>query len=373
MGKIVAIGYNTCRYAYRFRGGLIKQLVAEGNEVYVLAPEDAYSRDIELLGARVIDVPITNSVSPFANLNVFLRFCATFRRLGPDVYLGFTIKPNTLGGVAAFINGIPYIASIAGLGRSFSDNTFVMKIAELLYRISLRPAKYVLMQNDEDRAEFVLKGLVRQEQVIRIPGSGVDVDFYQLRPKMPDPSGEFYFLFLSRLLWSKGVREYVEASGIIKSKFPRVRCLVMGHLEEEGPKDSLCRRDLEELSRDGVVEVLNGVDDVRDVIAKSDCVVLPSYYREGVPRVLLESAAMGRPIITTDSVGCREAVVPDITGVLVPPRDHLALAAAMEGMVLRTQVERDAMGRAGRAYVEEKYREQHVIDTYVRCIEQCAK
>lgn len=370
MTKSVAIGYNTCRYAYRFRGNLIKALVSDGYRVFVLAPRDSYANKIEMLGAEVLHVPISHSMNPLSNLNTLCAFYSALRNARPDVYLGFTIKPNTIGALAAKALGVPFIASIAGLGHSFSERNLTMAIAKALYRLTLRSARYVFLQNSEDFNELVSGNIVRQEQVIRIPGSGVDSEYFSYSPKSIAKDAPFVFLFLSRLLWSKGLKQYVDAAQVVRMTNRNVRFLVMGHLEANRSKDCVSDSDLRALKEQGVIEVMDGVDDVRAVIQYSDCVVLPSYYREGVPRVLLEAAAIGRPIITTDSVGCRDAVLPEISGFLVQPKDPQSLSEAMLRMLHLEGTKWQEMSMAGRKFIEDNFMEQYVVNRYRDCIDR---
>jgi len=223
----------------------------------------------------------------------------------------------------------------------------------------------VFFQNEEDRAEFVRADLVEEVKTQRVPGSGVDVDRFQPRSREADGNG-FAFLLVARLLWDKGVGEFVEAARLIQAEYPTVQFRLLGFLDVKNPS-AVSRTQVENWNNEGVVKYLGAVDDVRGIYAEADCMVLPSY-REGVPRILLEAASMGLPIITTDAVGCRDAVEDGVTGFLCRPKDSMDLADKMRRMLLLPPGQRRRMGEAGRKKMIREFDEGIVIARYLQAI-----
>jgi len=295
-----------------------------------------------------------------------LRFFAQER---PDVYLGYTVKPNVYGSLAAHMLGIPVINNIAGVGVVFGKSGILVKIVRILYRLALGRSVKVFFQNNDDRQMFIADRLVRSEATDLLPGSGVDLSRFTIKTlpsSMPGVS-KFRFLLISRMLWEKGIGEFVTAAKLIRSRFPDAECCLLGFLDVQNP-GAITRVQMDELVAQGVV-YLGSSDDVRAEMSKADCIVLPSYYREGTPRTLLEAAAMGRPIITTDAVGCREVVDDGVNGYLCKIRDASDLAEKMVCMLMLLPEQRSEMGFQGRHKMETEFDEQIVIAKYLAAIE----
>jgi glycosyltransferase involved in cell wall biosynthesis len=233
-----------------------------------------------------------------------------------------------------------------------------------LYRLALSRSAKVFFQNNDDLNLFVDSGLVRKEQTDRVPGSGVDLSRFS--PQMMPANGRIRFLLIARLLWDKGVGEYVEAARILKRHGINAEFCILGFLDVKNPT-AVSRSQMDDWVAEGLVSYLGETDDVRSFIAESDCVVLPSY-REGVPRSLLEAAAMGKAIIATDVVGCREVVDDSVNGYLCKPMDSGDLASKMEQLVKLTPEARHEMGRKGREKIEREFDEKIVIGKYLEAI-----
>lgn len=368
----ILICLNTAWNLLNFRSGLIRAMVAEGHEVVAVAPFDEYAPRLSELGCRFIHLPMDNrGTHPGRDLLLLWRFVHLFWRERPDVYLGYTVKPNVYGSLAARFLGIPVINNVAGLGTAFGTYGVVARIVRSLYRVALHASTKVFFQNPEDRQLFVASGLVKPEIADLLPGSGIDLARFKVAPIPPSGSsdGKFRFLLLARMLWEKGVGEYVAAAELIRTHFPEVECCLLGFLDVQNPS-AISRAQMDEWVARGHVQYLGISDDVRAEIAGADCMVLPSYYREGTPRTLLEAAAMGRPIITTDAVGCREVVNDGMNGFLCRPRDACDLATKMEAMMLLTPEQRVEMGRQGRAKMEREFDERIVIEKYISTIDK---
>jgi glycosyltransferase involved in cell wall biosynthesis len=302
--------------------------------------------------------------SPVRDAMLFFRYIAALRRIRPAVYLGYTAKPNIYGSLAAHALGIPVINNIAGLGVAFLKRDWLNVTIRSLYRVALARSRHIFFQNPDDLALFAGARLVDLERTSLLPGSGVDLSRFQPVLAAPGEGRELNFLLLARLLWAKGVRDYVEAARLVRAKHGQVRFRIAGPIEP-GRKESVQAADLEGWQREELTEYLGPLKDVRPALAEADCVVLPSYYPEGTPRSLLEAAAMAKPLISCDVPGCREIVRESVNGLFCEPRTPHSLAAAMERIITMPDEQRAEMGMASRREVERRFDERFVIRRYV--------
>jgi glycosyltransferase involved in cell wall biosynthesis len=389
--KILLIS-NTAWYIANFRSGLIRAFQIAGYEVVAVTPSDEHVSRITALGVRFVPMEMDNKgTNPFKDLGLFLRFIRLFRREMPCVFLGFTIKPNVYGGLAAAFCGVPAINNVAGLGTAFTRDTWLTWFASRLYRAGLAKARKVFFQNAEDLSLFLQRGLAPHGVTERLPGSGVNTEWFapdfasgvtaQAFPSSSYAAGQrgqknpFRFLLMARLLWDKGVGEFVDAAKRLRAE--EIRSGKRGDIDTEfqllgfldvANRGAISRETVDEWVKEGVVRYLGTVADVRPMIAQADCIILPSYYREGTPRSLLEAASMAKPIITTDTAGCRDVVVNGKTGFLCRPRDAEDLADKMLMMLNLTQEARNIMGQKGRALMVREFDERIVIDRYLKVI-----
>lgn len=360
--RTVCLCANTSWYLANFRSRLIDALIADGWRVTAWAPPDAYVDRLVARGARPLPMRLDNaSTHPLHELATLAAFARTLRAERPDVLLTWTPKVTLYVSLAARALRVPVIANVSGLGRAFGSGGWIEAVSRVLYRTSMGWPSTVFFQNDADRDVFVGAGWVDASRSLRLPGSGVDVDRFAPRPRAP--GRPFRFLMASRLLWAKGVGEYVEAARAVRAVRPDVEFALAG-FAEDGQAAAVPRERIEAWAAEGLIRFLGRVDDMVAAYADSDCVVLPSYYREGVPRSLLEAAGMGLPVITTDSIGCADAVEPGVTGWRVPPRDPVALADAMRALLDADAATRARIGEAARARVLERFDERIVIDAY---------
>ncbi len=370
MGLKVLVAVNTAWNLFNFRAGLIKALVAQGYEVVAVAPPDAYAARLPALGCRFVPLAMDNQgTHPGRDALLLWRFWRLLARERPHIYLGYTVKPNVYGSLAARWLGIPAINNIAGLGAVFISNSGLLRVVRWLYRQALRPAARVFFQNDDDRQLFIAGGLVQPGVADLLPGSGIDLTRFALTPLTPGAgvARKFRFLLIARMLWDKGVGEYIEAARLLQARWPQAECCLLGFLDVQNPA-AISAAQMDQWVAQGWVSYLGVSDDVRAEIALADCVVLPSY-REGTPRTLLEAAAMGRPIITTDAVGCREVVTDGHNGFLCKVRDAADLANQMERMLTLTDAQRANMGQRGREKMVREFDEQLVIAKYLAAID----
>jgi len=360
---------NTAWYLFNFRLSLMRRLQGEGYRVVAVSPQDEYAAKLEGQGIRHVPLAMSGSgTNPIEDLGLLFRYWRLLKRERPDIILSYTPKPNIYASIAAGQLGVPVISNIAGLGRLFVQAGPVTRIARLLYRSALRRAARVFFQNGEDMRMFIDDGLVKREICERIPGSGVDTRRFAPTGEST-PASRFTFLLSGRLLWDKGVGEYVAAARRVREQHPDVRFQLLGFLEVDNPS-AVTRDQMQAWVDEGIVEYLGATDDVVPFLGRADCVVLPSYYREGVPRSLLEAASMARPIITCDSIGCRDVVDDGVNGLLCRPRDAHDLADRMQAMVHMTNEERFVMGNNGSGKMLREFDEKIVLERYMKAINE---
>jgi glycosyltransferase involved in cell wall biosynthesis len=357
----VLVAANSLWNIVNFRAGLIRGLQDAGYEPMVAAPAEPELRHrVDQLGVRHFDVPVDRSgLNPIADLRLLAAYRRVLREVGPAAFLGFTIKPNIYGCLAARMLGVPAIANISGLGTVFIKPGPLLALVTALYRFALGRA-VVFFQNADDQALFLKRRMVRAGQTGLIPGSGIDLDRYKPEPL---PAGPPAFLLIARLLGDKGVREYAAAAEMLRAGLPDARFQLLGPIDEDN-RTAISKGELDQWVGSGRIDYLGATDDVRPFIARASAVVLPSY-REGMPRSLLEAAAMGRPLVATDVPGCRALVDDGVNGFLCSPRDAASLADAMRRMARLSPGDRKAMGEAARARVEAEFSETVVIRAYL--------
>ncbi len=363
----VALVLNTSWNIWNFRAGLVRALQAAGHEVLAVAPPDDYSARLETeLGCRYVPILMENKgTNPLKDAALTRRFYHLYRRERPDVVLHYTIKPNIYGTIAARLAGIPCINNVSGLGTVFIVQNFVSRVALGLYRLAFRFPRKVFFQNDDDRQLFLHHRLVRPEITDLLPGSGVDTAKFQPAPQFVR-NAPFVFLMVARVLYEKGVVEYLEAARLVRAAVPGTRVQLLGGLDEAGGV-GIARATFEEWLQAGDLEYLGRADDVAAYLHRADCVVLPSY-REGTPKTLLEAAACGKPLVTTDVAGCRETVVDGQNGYLCAVRSGGDLAAKMLQVLRLPDAALQRMGQASRRLAETKFDEQLVLDKYLAAV-----
>jgi len=330
-GKKILLLANTAWNLWNFRRALIEQLIAQGAQVVCVAPEDGFQWHLsELAGVRFIPLHCLSrkSILSLSNILLFAEITRLLHREKPDLALFFTIKPNILGALAAKLTRTRAISTVEGRGISATSQRWLRAASVLLYRFAFRFVHRAIFINPDDRADFLRYRIVRPEQAASVNGPGVDVQHFSPRPRLGH-NPAFTFLFPARLLAEKGIREFAAAAALLKKKGLQARFQVLGNTDSGNPT-SISKEELEIWVAESRVEYLGFTDDVRPYIAEADVVVLPSYYREGVPRCLLEAMSMEKPLLTTNSVGCRETVDDGRNGLLVTPRNVEALATAMQ-------------------------------------------
>lgn len=362
---VILLSANSAWNIVNYRLALVEAIDRAGYRIVLAVPPGPDADRLAAAGWPVHRLPMqARGTSILADGRLLLAYIAMMRRLRPAAFLGFTVKPNIYGSLAARACGIPRINNISGLGSLFVRRTLLTRLVTWLYRSALAGGAVVFFQNRDDSAHFLEKRLVRRDQVRILPGSGVDLEHFRPVPLPAGRGAQTTFLLCTRLLWDKGVREYVEAARQLVRSGASARFQILGMLEPPG-EAAVAERQLRQWTEEGAIEFLGSAADVRPAIAAADCIVLPSYYREGVPRALLEGAAMGRPLITTDSSGCRDAVADNVTGFLCSPRSVGSLVEASRKFLDLPLPDRQRMGAAGRAKMERDFSQAIVHEAYV--------
>lgn len=342
-----------------FRGALIARMIEEGHEVVACAPDEEPEvlERLARMGVRFRRTPMARAgTNPLHDIRTLLHYRRLMRAERPDVVVAYTQKPIIYGGLAARLwSRARYFSIMSGLGYVFSEEAdgrrWLRSVVSRLYRIGIAQARCIFVFNSDDHRLMQESGIVSSTQrVMQVPGSGIDLRHFA---EQPLPNGPFTFLMMGRLMRDKGVGEYVEAARIVRARHPDVRFLLLTRPETENPT-GYTAADLDRWREAGLIEFLPETRDVRPFIASAHAFVLPSFYREGLPRTILEALATGRPVITTDMPGCRDPIRHGVNGLLVPPRDASALADAMEAMIANPR-RVTAMARAARQTAVDVY------------------
>lgn len=370
MGKRIAIVANTTWNIFNFRLNVIAELVRRGHQVVVIAPVDEFIEykekfpTVKHVALRVLD---RDGKNPFRDFILIEELRRKYKRLNPDLVLHYTHKPNIYGAIAAHLNGIPSIAVITGLGYAFIHNGWVNRITQFLYKLTSKYHNKFIFENTDDLQLFIDNNIIDSDKGVSVKGCGVDTQHFQ-----PSENGVFsdklVFTFIGRLLYDKGIIEFIEAAKAIVAKYISVEFWVIGEFDEGNPS-TINKDKFVEWVNQGVIVYHGFVRDVRPFIKKSNCIVLPSV-REGMPRIVLEGMAMGKPIITTRTAGCRETVEEGVNGFLVDVKDATQLQESIERFIALSEEEKSAMGIAGRNKAETIFNDNIIADQLCDIIEE---
>lgn len=363
---LIAVCANQAWNLVNFRAGLIADLIERGFRVLAVAPPDAAMAE-RLVGMGCTFEPVaidSAGMSPRRDLATLMAFRRVIARHRPAAWLSWTIKPNVYGSLASRLAGVPAFPNVSGLGTAFIRRNLLTRVVRQLYRSGFARAAVVFFQNADDQTMFVSSGIVCKDQARLLPGSGVDPERWQ--PADQDRPNPRSFLMLARVVADKGVREFAAAARTVKAAWPDARFRLMGPLDVAN-RTAIPAAEVAAWEAEGSIEYCPPVDDVRAAIAAADFVVLPSY-REGLSRVLLEAAALGRPIVTTDVPGCRDIVHDGENGYLCAPRDAAALAAALDRAARTGDGDWARMAAAGRRRVVEGFSQARVTALYLKAL-----
>lgn len=347
---------------HSFRKEVMKAIVDAGYDVYISEPDDDERvKYFEEIGCHIIKTDFNRrGMNPFADFKLMLRYRNFIKQLNPKAVLTYTIKPNVYGGMACRLTHTPQLANVTGLGDAVENGGWLQKLTVTLYKMGLGKSRRVFFQNKSNRDVFIRLG-VADENSILLPGSGVNLDHHTYQ-EYPADEGKIRFLFIGRLLKDKGIEEYFESAKKVKSKYPNTEFQIVGTVE--GPYQT----QLDSLVKEGIIIHLGKTTDIRPFIGSVECTVMPSYH-EGMSNVNLESAANGRPVITTDVSGCQETVDDCTTGYLVEAKNSLRLTDAVERFIKLPYSEKVLMGKNARRKVEKEFDRQIVVNAYLKEIE----
>mgnify|MGYP000583097609 FL=1 len=363
----IALSNSTTEYVVRFRLPLLQALRREGYDVVVVSPEDAYVDDLYAAGFSHYPVRLKGaSTGPITELMALRDLYRAYRHIKPDLVLHFTPKVDIYGGLVARRLGIPFINNLSGMGTAITRGGWLGALVNRLLQLSQGKAEHLFVQNPDDLDHVLGRKIAVRDQVSVLPGSGVDLAVFPFKPLPVETSdsGAVHFVLIARLVTEKGVKEFMESAAIVRKAYPRARFSIVGSIPP-GQGGRIGASDIEAWALEPGQSWLGKKASVQSIIEEADCVVLPSYYREGTPRILLEAASMGRPLIAADSIGTREPVVQYHNGLLCAPRDADSLAEAMQTMIELGSQRRAEMGRAGRRLMEKYYDVRFVVGAYM--------
>ncbi len=347
---------------YNFRLELVERLIADGHEVHISSPYGERIDDLVKLGAKYHEIKIArHGTNPVTDGVLIWNYIKLLKQVKPDIVFSYTIKPNIYGGIACRLMNVPQVANVTGLGTAVENPGLTQKITLVLYRFAFKKIQRIFFQNTENRQFFIDHSLFTDKHGL-LPGSGVNLERFAPLP-YPDETDGIHFVFISRIMREKGIKQYLDAAAHFKGSHPNIHFHICGFCESE------YQGKLEEYSKNGTVIYHGMVRNVREILAKIHCTIHPSFYPEGISNVLLESCACARPIITTDRSGCREAVDDGVNGFIVKQRDSEDLIQKIEKFLALTHEQKMQLGLAGRTKVEKEFDRKIVVDAYLKELE----
>ncbi len=341
----------------------------KGFEVIAITPFDEYS--IKLQEARFVyhEVKINGGgINPFEEIKSIYSLSKAFQLHKVDIVLSFTHKANLYSIFAGTFSSTSCIPNISGLGRAFIKKSWLSHVVRALYKVTLKRAPKVFFQNLDDLKVFEQLFLLKKDQARHVPGSGIDLNKFCSKVYSPRTLDKTQFILIGRMLWDKGVGEFVEAANIVKIKYPQTKFILIGPSDYDNAS-AIQLATLKDWEAKGIIEYLSQINDVIPQIEAADVVVLPSY-REGLPRSLLEACAIGRPLIATNVPGCKDLVIDGITGFLCKPKDAEDLAKSMIRFLNLSHEKKQEMGLNARKLAEEKFDHNIVINKYLETIQE---
>lgn len=358
MGKTILFLVNHDVVIYNFRLEIVERFIADGHEVHISSPYGERIDDLQALGAIYHEVEIDrHGLNPKDELRILKYYKYLIKEVKPDICLGFTIKPNIYGAIAARKYKVPFVANITGLGTAVENPGMSQKILVTLYKYAFKDIQRVFYQNAENKQFFVDHGIEKGKGLL-LPGSGVNLERYPYRDYPED--GMVRFAFISRIMKEKGIDQYLDAADAMKKKYgDKVEFNVCGFCEPEYDGR------LQEENKKGIVKYHGMIRDVASFMGQMHCIIHPTFYPEGISNVLLEASATGRPIITTDRSGCREVVEDGKTGYKISCQNSEELIKAVERFLELSWDEKKRMGIEARQKVEREFDRQIVVDRYV--------
>ena len=364
MNKKIAILANDTTYTYNLRGAIIKELINNKYDVYIVSKVLKFNDELKKMGCNIIDLNVgRHGKNPFNDIILFKEYKKILKGLKPDIVLSYNIKPNVYGGLACRKLNIKYMPNITGLGTALEYPGKLQKITIFLHKIGLKKANTVFFQNQENLDFFTKhKILSNKTKTVLLPGSGVDLERHKLLDYPKD--NIIKFLYIARIMKEKGIDIYLDTAKYIKNKYPNTEFHICGYCDDDKYNEIL-----KQYQKDNIVIYHGEQKDMIPFFKMAHCIVHPSYYPEGMSNVLLEAAAHGRPIICTDRSGCRETVDDNITGYIVPIKDTDKMISAVEKILNMSNNERKEMGLNGRKKIEKEFDRNIVVNKYIKEIQ----
>lgn len=348
---------------YKFRKEILEELVKQGHEVFVSFPKDEYVPLIEELGCTYFESKLDRrGTNPLLDMNLILFYTKLIKKIKPDAVLTFTTKSNIYGSLACRVTKTDYLPSITGLGTAIENEGVMQKFMLFMYKMGFKDAKNILFHNNSNRKFFIKKRIVKDNTIL-VSGSGVNLENFKFE-EYPEDDNLIKFLFIGRIMKAKGIDEFIETAKRIKETHENVEFHMVGFCEEEYLEQ------LNALNDQGTIYYHGKQNDVHSFIKNSHATVLPSYH-EGISNVLLESAAIGRPLLTTYVPGCQETFDEGITGLGFESKSSDALFNAIEKFIKLPYEDKKAMGLAGRKKMEKEFDRKSVVNAYVEQIHKC--
>ena len=368
----IIISANSSWNILNFRKNLIKFFLKDNKDLIVLSKKDSSLKELKKIKVKFLEIPINrNSFSPVDDLRLLFNFFKIFYNEKPDLFLGFTHKINIYGGFASKILNIKSIINVTGLGTAFIKKNIFRSVVIFFYKFALGKKNISFFQNKDDRNLFLRNKLVKKNNSFLVPGSGIDLKKYNISKKKLKKKS-INFLFIGRLIKDKGILEFIEAAKEIKkNKKLNVSFSVIGSIDNQN-SSSITYDDYLNFKNMKILNFLGEKKNIKAYLSKTDCVVLPSY-REGLPRVLLESSAMSLPAITTNVPGCREVIKDGYNGFLCKARNKNSLLKAIYKFLKLNYKKRLIMGRNSRKKAETYFNEIIVFERYKKIINQLQK
>ncbi len=361
--KKILILSNDVDYLYTLRLETIEKLLQSGASVALSAPSNDRVAFFEKLGCTFHPIEFSpRGKNPFSNLGVLLKYFKLVKKIKPDVVLTYTIKSNIYGGLVCRLLKVPQIANMTGLGKALMDDNLIQKVVLSLLRIAFKKTRTVFLQNTRDLQYFLDHSITTKEQSVLIPGSGVNLSRHPLEP-YPQDDGTVRLIYIARIIKDKGIEEMMAAAKVIHQKYPFFTCDIAGFIGEDVYESQLA-----EYSASGAGTYLGFQKDIHSLIKRSHAVVLPSYHLEGIANVLLEGASAGRPVLSTDHIGCRDTFDDGISGIMFTPRSVDALIEALEKFINLPYDQKIAMGLAGRKKVEQEFDREIIVNEYMKAV-----
>lgn len=373
MKKILFVD-NSLSSFINFRKDIVISLIAEGYEIFLLCPKSDNIVDIDSInkiGIKSASYYLPKGNNVFNEFKLFWELLKYYKSVRPDFIIHYTIKPNIYGSIASRVLGIKSLSVIPGLGIAFNGKGMISYLIKKMYKLALNYPIKTWVLNKDDYTSLLNNKIIRQYKLGILPGEGVDVKYYKSE-KSYSKSEPFTFLFIGRIMRAKGVEILIKAASILKNKneLPEIKVILLGGIGGGLADDAISESIIKEWEKKGIIQWIGQVNDVRKYIEDCQCVILPSFYGEGLPRSLMEAASMKRPIVTTDNVGCREVVVDSYNGLLCQPKNVESLANKMEEILSYTEERLTDMGEKGRLMMKQKFRKEIIIERYKEIIKR---